>query len=194
MSSTSTAEWVERPGAARLTFTAARLRDAYSPRFLAVCTAIALAVGAVSALAGAGAAGSVLAAILSGGLVASLVGFFRLSAQAHPVELEIDVAAGTIAIAEADREPLRIALTNLSRLVIVHDGAPARVALAGPPGQRWTVGQLYRNARPEPHLAPLPESLRDALSAAGCMVREERRRGIRTTTVGGAASLPAAPR
>lgn len=186
MGSTDAAQWTLASGGAQLRFTASRVRAAYSPGFLVVCAFVGVAAGSVAGVAGSEAAGAVLVAVLVGGVIAALVGYFRLSAQACPITLTLSGETATVSIGgDGDSVDRTVApLAELRRIVIVHDGAPARVMVdAAGRRERWTVGQLHRNNRPEEHLPLPPAALGTVLRGLGLRLETERARGIRTTTI-----------
>ncbi|GAA1610657.1 hypothetical protein [Leucobacter chromiireducens] len=184
MGDTDAAQWTLVSGGAQLRFTASRVRAAYSPGFLAVCAFVGVTTGGVAGVAGSGLASAVLVAILVGGVIAALVGYFRLSTQARPITLTLSGETATVSIGGDSADRTVAPLAELRRIVIVHDGAPARVVVdAAGRRERWTVGQLHRNNRPEEHLPLPPAALVTTLRGLGLRLETERVRGIRTTTI-----------
>jgi len=177
---TKVGRWVNEGGSDLLRVEASSMRDALSPALWALGVGVGLATGAISLAAGVSIPFATLIGVLVLGLLLSLVSYMRLSLNSRAIEirctaeaLEIRDGAGAVEIWSFD---------ELSHLIIVHDGAPARIAIyAGPKRYRWTIGQLYRHNRIERFVEALPERMRLRLASAGFEQTLTMRRGVLTT-------------
>lgn len=173
------ARWVSEGNDDLLRVSASNVREALSPLLVASAVVAGLAVGAISAVAGVSIAFSALTGVLTAGVLLSLVFYMRLSLSSRVVEirctpetLEIRDGAGAVELC---------LLEAVRRVTIVHDGAPARIAIdAGARRYRWTIGQLYRHNRVERLVEEMPERLRLRLTAAGLEQTLTMRRGVLT--------------
>lgn len=172
--------WVSEGSDDLLRVEASSVRDALSPLLATLVVGVGLVSGAIAAAAGVAAPFSVLIGALAAGVLLSLVFYMRLSLSSRVVEIRctreaIEVRDGAGAVESCRLEDVR-------RLTIVHDGAPARIAIdAGLKRYRWTIGQLYRHNRVERFVEEMPERLRLRLAAVGLEQTLTVRRGVLTT-------------
>ncbi|MBL3686845.1 hypothetical protein D3248_07765 [Leucobacter zeae] len=176
-----------------LRFRGADLRAAMSPAFVSTAAGIGVAAGLVAALAGMEPAGALLTGALALGLVLSLVSFVRLSLAARDVELVFGV--GSLATRDPERRPAQrlvddgappgdreLPYSELSAVLIVHDGPPSRIrvrARGRRRGARWVIGGLYRHPAVEAFIDAVPDALHERLRSAGFAGGAAVRRRIR---------------
>lgn len=145
---------------------AGSVRAALSPMVVGVILVAGLLAGALTALADQNAmtvGGIALFTAASVGIVLYLA---RLHGTARTVELHF--GADALWLIDGDTAPVETSYAEVSRILIAHDGAPARIRLtAAGRTRRWTIGQLHRNNTIAEFVAPLPDALVDRVRAAG---------------------------
>ena len=172
--------WAIEGNADLLQVEASSLRDVLSPLFVALAVVVGVAAWAMTSAAGASIALAVLIGVVAAGVLLSLVSYMRLALSARTVE--IWCTPETLEIRDGARAVESWRLEDLHRLKIVHDGAPASIAIdVGPRRYRWAVGQLYRHNRVERFVEDVPERMRLRLLAAGLEVTITVRRGLLAT-------------
>lgn len=172
-----------------LRFRGADLRAAISPAFVSTAAGIGGGAGLLAALAGVEPAGAALTGALVMGLVLSLVSYMRLSLGARDVELVFGIASLAIrdpaqrlvddGAPPGDRE---LPYSELSAVLIVHDGPPSRIrvrARGRRRGARWVIGGLYRHPAVEAFIDAVPDALHERLRSAGFAGGTAVRRRIR---------------
>lgn len=172
--------WASEGEADLLRVEASSLRDVLSPLLVALAVVVGVVAWAITSATGASAAVAVLIGVVAAGVLLSLVSYMRLALSARTVE--IWCTPETLEICDGARAVESWRLEDLRRLKIVHDGAPASIAIdVGPRRYRWTVGQLYRHSRLERLVEEMPERARLRLRAVGLEVTITVRRGVLTT-------------
>ncbi|GAA2844103.1 hypothetical protein [Leucobacter komagatae] len=162
-----------------LRFTAASTREALSPGLLLASTALAAGSAVIALLGGLALTGAVLIGVLLGGLCLVFVGYLRLSAQAR--EVKIAVTPEVLSVRDGNRQRT-VPLTGVSRIQIVHDGAPARVAVrAGEDRFNWSIGHLHRHNTVERFVSEAPDEVDGWLRASGMRRTETVKRGVLST-------------
>lgn len=167
-------------------------RLALTPGLLAATAVTALLGVSVAAIAGASLLGVLSAAVLIVGTVLPLIYFMRLSLVSR--ELVLRFTAGALEVREGDGDSQgygaasavarSVRLADISRIVFVHDGAPARILLEsrGARRERWVIGDLYRHNRVERFVPEPPTTVTSWLGDAGVVPAITVRRGIRTSS------------
>ncbi|WP_353111412.1 hypothetical protein [Microbacterium sp.] len=177
---TGPAGWELQDGAFSMRVSVSSVRDALSPGLLAGARSVGVVAALVAVLAGAGTPGLILTGVLAFGLVTSIVSYLRLVLLAR--ELVIRITTDSLSVEDGALPPRSWRLTEVERVLIAHDGAPARVRIdAAGRRQRWTIGQLYRHNAIEPFIEAVPEEVRSRLLEAGLDGGTRMHRGIRVS-------------
>lgn len=172
--------WVSEGDDDLLRVRASNVREALSPLLIASAVVAGLAVGAITVVAGVSIAFSALAGVLVAGVLLSLIYYMRLSLNSRVVEIRC--TPEVIEIRDGAGAAESCGLGDVSRLTIVHDGAPARVVIdTGAKRYRFTIGQLYRHNRVQRMVEEMPERTRLRLRTAGLDLTFMVRRGVLTT-------------
>lgn len=172
--------WERSGDGEALSIDCADRRRALSPGFLAGIACFAALAAVIAVIAGAGVGGAILALLCTAGIALPLVFFMRLSLVARRLELRFD--KDHLEIRQGSGASTRVPLAELSRLVIVHDGAPARIRIDSASLRRsWTIGQLYRHNAVERFVPVVPADVHGWLSGAGLVRAERSSRGISTS-------------
>lgn len=159
------AEWAWENGGWVIALHAASVREAYSTGLIVVSVAFGIAGGGVTYLAAAQLVAAVLVGILLCLLCLSFVGYLRLGAQVR--EVQLGISEQSLTVAERGVR-LTVPLRDIDRLLLVLDGAPARVGFrAGPVGLSWSIGNLHRNNSVQRYIAEMPVAAEQWLSDAG---------------------------
>lgn len=170
------ADWRAEADALVLRVHAANPKEAWSRGLIMLSVVVGLASSGIAFLAGAEPAGAVLTAVLIAALCITVIGFMRLSAQAR--EMTFTIGERSLIIDDGVKRD-EVCLSEVHRLQIVHDGAPAQIAIDTVHGRfRCSIGQLYRHNRLERFVAELPVSAEHWLEAAGLTHTESRKRGV----------------
>ncbi|WP_053388244.1 hypothetical protein [Leucobacter japonicus] len=121
-------------------------------------------------------AASVVTAFAVAALVATVIGYMRLSLQARMMTLTL----GKRSLAIDDGVSIvQVPLSDLRRLLIVHDGASARIAVDSAPSRvRCSVGALYRHNSVERFVAEVPAPAQRWLEASGLVNTTSVTRGV----------------
>lgn len=170
------ADWSAEAGAFVLRVHAANPKDAWSTGVIVLSVVMGLVSSGIAFLSGAEPAGAVLTAVLLAALCTTVVGFMRLSAQA--CEMTFIIGERSLGIDNGVRRD-EVRLSDVRRLLIVHDGSSARIAVDSVHGRfRCSIGQLYRHNRLERFVSELPVSAECWLEAAGLTHTEFRKRRV----------------
>lgn len=133
----------------------------------------------IALLSGLALAGAVLVGALVGGLCLVFIGYLRLSAQSR--ELKIAVTPDALSVRDGERQRT-VPLAEVTRIQIVHDGAPARVAVRARDARfTWSIGHLYRHNTVERFVSEVPADVDGWLRASGMRGTESVRRGVLRT-------------
>ncbi|MFJ3957098.1 hypothetical protein [Arthrobacter sp. NPDC090010] len=172
------AHWVQDGEDFTLVVRATRRLDAFRP----LVWISGLAAGLLAALLSAGGGASVAFGV--GVFVLASVTFIqfyaRLHAAARPVTLTF--GAKELTVIDGAKPPLSHQLSAVSRILIAHDGAPARILIdATGARHRWTIGDLHRNNTIEAFVDSAPPALGRRLQENGLVGGVSIRRKIRFT-------------
>ena len=173
------AQWASNGEGTELRFTAASTREALSPGLLLASTALAAGSAVVALLGGLALAGAVLVGVLLGSLCLVFVGYLKLSAQAR--EVRIAVTPQSLSVSDGERR-CAMPLADVTLIQLVHDGAPARVAVrAGEDRFNWSIGHLHRHNTVERFVSEVPDDADGWLRASGLRRAETVKRGVLRT-------------
>lgn len=170
------ADWHAEADAFVLRVHAANPKEAWSRGLILLSVVVGLASSGIAFLAAADPPGAVLTAVLIAALCITVIGFIRLSAQAR--EMTFIIGERSLIIDDGVKRD-EVRLSDIHRLLIVHDGSPAQIAVNSIHGRfRCSIGQLYRHNRLERFVAELPVSAEYWLEAAGLIHTESRKHGV----------------
>ncbi|KAM9866296.1 hypothetical protein ACIFOC_00499 [Leucobacter aridicollis] len=173
------AEWSANGESNMLRVRAGSLREALSPGMVALAAALGVSTTAVALAAGGSLSTGALVGLLLGALCLVFTGYLRLSSQATDVTIALNEQTITFG---SDQDRVAQPLTSVSRLRIVHDGAPARIAIhAGGMRRSWAIGHLYRHNTIERFVEEIPEQADRWLTGSGMRRTSTMRRGVLTT-------------
>ena len=174
------ADWRAEAGAFVLRVHAANPKEAWSTGLIVLSVVVGLVSSGIAFLAGAEPAGAVLTAVMIAALCITVIGLMRLSAQAR--EMTFIIGERLLSIDDGVKRD-EVCLSDVHRLLIVHDGSSAQIAVDSVRGRfRYSVGQMHRHNRLERFVAEVPMSARGWLEAAGVTHTESRRRGVLRST------------
>ena len=145
---------------------ASQMRAALSPALIITSAAIGGVGGLIASGAGVGIAKAILTVVLLGGTVLTFGYIMYLSILARDVTLRF--TPSMIEIRDGSGDPQSWPYTAVARLLLVHDGAPAKIILTAD-GQRisWVMGQIHRMNGRERLIADGPAQLVERLDHAG---------------------------
>ena len=145
---------------------ASQMRAALSPALIITAAVIGGVGGLIASGAGVGITKALLTVILLGGTVLSFGYIMYLSILARDVTLRF--TPSMIEIRDGSGDPQSWPYTALTRLLLVHDGAPAKIILTAD-GQRisWVTGQIYRMNGRERLIEDIPSAVVERLGHVG---------------------------
>lgn len=174
------ADWRVEDDTCVLRVKAANPREAWSTRLIGLSLALGVASGGLAFLGSSNAAATALTAVLAAALCVTFVGYMRLSAQAR--EMTFIIGERSLSIDDGVKRD-EVSLSDVHRLLIVHDGSSARIAVDSVHGRfRCSIGQMYRHNRLERFVAQVPIPALRWLEAAGATHTESTKRGVLWST------------
>ncbi|MDP5228434.1 MULTISPECIES: hypothetical protein [Arthrobacter] len=174
------AHWVQDGEDFVLTVRAAERRDALRPVVWLTAVAAGILAAGLSASAGSGTQVALGLATLVFATVAFVQYYLRLLGAARLVTLRF--GPQELTITDGDRPPVVRPLSAVTRVLIAHDGAPARIRTELAREQfSWTIGDLYRHNTIAPFVDAVPSALRGRLTGLGLVGGTVTQRRVRVS-------------
>lgn len=170
------AAWQAEGDSSVLRVQAANPRKAWSGRLIGLSAVFGCVSGALVLISTSDVTAAGVTVLLCGVLCATVVGYMRLSLN----KCEVTVALGEQEVSIDDGSTRHvIALAHVNRLLIVHDGAAARIAVDSAQGKlRYSIGCLYRHNALERFISEMPETATQCLNNSGLALEMSQKRGV----------------